>query len=104
MRMARNVGIWGGLAFVVLLAVSAAQQHAKPENAKPQRENSKSNTGSSNKEDKQTHNKKTQDSGNKENAESNSVEPSQYVGTEACKDCHENVGGSFASNPHSKTL
>ncbi len=45
-----------------------------------------------------------QGSSNQQDAESDSVDPSQYVGTEACKGCHENVGGSFAANPHSKTL
>jgi|SRR5579859_148628 len=106
MRKPRNVGIWPGFAFVVLLAVSAAQQqHATPQHAKPQHDDSKSNADNAKKkEDTQVQNDKTQPSSTQEDAESNSVDPSQYVGTEACKGCHESAGGSFDSNPHSKTL
>jgi|SRR5581483_4283918 len=104
MRKTRNVGIWPGIVFVLLLAVSAAQQRATPGHAKLQPENSKSHAASpKKKEDTPVENDKTQPS-TQEDAESNNVDPSQYVGTEACKSCHENVGDSFDSNPHSKTL
>ncbi len=31
------------------------------------------------------------------------VDPTQYVGTETCKGCHEETGTSFAKNPHART-
>src|SRR5258708_32335072 len=32
-----------------------------------------------------------------------SIDPPQYVGTEACKGCHEEIGTGFGKNPHART-
>ena len=32
-----------------------------------------------------------------------SIDPTQYVGTEACKGCHEEIGTGFGKNPHART-
>src|SRR5579863_3643677 len=38
-----------------------------------------------------------------QDAESHKVDPSQYVGSDTCKTCHEDLGTSFDRGPHWKT-
>jgi predicted CXXCH cytochrome family protein len=38
----------------------------------------------------------------KAGGEQAAVDPTQYVGTETCKGCHEEIGTGFAKNPHSR--
>ena len=101
MSKPRNVAVWAGFVFLLFFAVSFAQQPPNPQPAKP-----KTNGSPGHSEAKPSAGKSATETPSKEEqgrAISN-IDPSQYVGTQACADCHENAGGSFTTNPHHKTL
>lgn len=92
------LGLRAGIGFVLLLAVSLAQQ-TRSQNTASQHANT-----SRRKEEKAAPPKKKESNGDEQASESGSVDASVYVGTEACKGCHEEEGNKFGANPHSKTL
>src|SRR5216684_7841842 len=103
----RKVGVWAGVALVVLLTVAAAQQHAKPRPAnpkdeKPQGAKQTATAAPDNRKDDKKDDKKTPGSRSPKDTEAGDIDASQYVGTQACSDCHEDVGGTFGANPHHK--
>lgn len=80
MATSHYLGLRAGVGFVLLLAVSLAEQ-PRSHNAPPQHRDSIARA-----------------------SESGNVDPTLYVGIEACKGCHDNEGTGFAGNAHSKTL
>jgi predicted CXXCH cytochrome family protein len=94
--------VYGGCFFLLFLAVTFAQQA-------PKRQTTKSNnnsSGSGNQPAKPTPAKGAGNAATSQEQEHavSDVDPTQYVGTQACADCHGNVGGTFPKNPHAKTL
>ena len=107
----RNALVGAGFLFLFSIAVGFAQQAPKPQTAKLAAKPKTNGSSSSHDEakpapDKPGSNTAAKDATATENQEgtSDKVDASQYVGSQACSDCHENVGGTFPKNPHAKTL
>jgi predicted CXXCH cytochrome family protein len=112
MSKSRKIPTWGGFLFLqcfflLFLAASFAQQAPKP-----QPEEQKSNSSNPGHQEAKPAPDKTATSstakdavaGGDQDPAPSSIDASQYVGSQACADCHENVGGTFSKNPHAKTI
>ena len=92
--MLKNIRRWSLIAVVVLALVGLGVQQSQGASGK-----------SADKQDKSGDQKKDKKSDNiaPQEADYHNADPSQYVGSDTCKTCHEEQGKSFERGPHWKT-
>ena|SRR5437764_15151012 len=92
--MLKNIRRWSLIAVVVLALVGLGVQQSQGASGK-----------SADKQDKSGDQKKDKKSDNiaPQEADYHKADPSQYVGSDTCKTCHEEQGKSFERGPHWKT-
>src|SRR5690348_8766785 len=96
--MLRKMTKWSWLAVIALLLVffgvaAARQQNTGGGNAAKE----------SGKQEKKSKKNSSGETAGQKNMDQYKADPSQYVGSDTCKTCHEEQGKSFDRGPHWKT-